>query len=478
MSKANFKFCVKNAKEAYWEKFCGKLNYHSKLTNVWKTIKLLNNNSKQSNKIILNSENDKLIDDKMSADKFAKNYSQISSNENIDKNSFLSRSNTIQEFFKSRNKSDTNKDQNLRDDSNKMNELFSRSEFEFALKSVSIHSAPGIDLISNIFLVKSPEVIKNYLMEIINLIWKTGDIPTIWKTSIIKPVLKPNKKSTELNSYRPISLTSNSSKIMEKMIVNRLSWYLEKNNLINGNQAGFRKGFCTSDPIIRLKYEADHAVKSGNITVAVLIDFTSAFDLLWADGLLIKMMNLNITGRMLKWTKNFLSNRIAKVKIGEEFSESFSPENGTPQGSAISPLLFIIMVNDFPKLSNFTSNAFFADDCTIWRSGKNINQIIHHLQEDLNLIANWCSKWGFQINTNKTIGIIFTNKIYDSKLIKLTINDRLVNFQSSCKLLGVLFDSHLTWGPQIVSVIDMTKKCLNILRCISGTNWGTKKVFF
>src|SRR6267154_314074 len=180
-----------------------------------------------------------------------------------------------------------------------MNELFSRSEFEFALKSVSIHSAPGTDLISNIFLVKSPEVIKNYLMKIINLIWKTGDIPTIWKTSIIKPVLKPNKKSSELNSYRPISLTSNSSKIMEKMIVNRLSWYLEKNNLINGNQAGFRKGFCTSDPIIRLKYEADHAVKSGNITVAVLIDFTSAFNLLWVNGLLIKMMDLNITGRSL-----------------------------------------------------------------------------------------------------------------------------------------------------------------------------------
>jgi len=68
------------------------------------------------------------------------------------------------------------------------------------------------------------------------------------------------------------------------------------------------------------------------------------------------------------------------------------------------------MVNDFPKLSQFTSDAFFADDCTIWRSGKNLSQIKLHLQQDLDTINKWCTKWGFQINTGKTVGIIFSNK--------------------------------------------------------------------
>ena len=107
---------------------------------------------------------------------------------------------------------------------------------------------------------------------------------------LINPILKPNKDSNDINSYRPISITTTISKVIEKMIVSRLSWYLDKYNLLNPAQAGFRKFFCTGDPIIRLTDEADIALHSGNITIAILIDFSRAFDTLWVDGLLIKML--------------------------------------------------------------------------------------------------------------------------------------------------------------------------------------------
>jgi len=259
---------------------------------------------------------------------------------------------------------------------------------------------------------------------------------------------------------------------MEKMVVNRLSWYLEKNNLLNPNQAGFRKGHSTSDPIIRLKSEAEFSLNSGFITVAVLIDFTRAFDLLWVDGLLIKMRQLNLSGNIINWVKNFLTNRTNIVKVGNCFSDSFSNENGTPQGSSISPILFLIMVNDFPKLSTFTSDAFFADDCTIWRSGKNINIILYHLQKDLDIISLWCKKWGLVINSDKTIGIVFTRKVIACQKLKLNIQGKPIVFQNSCILLGVQFDNHLTWGPQVESLILKSSKILNIMRCISGINWG------
>ena len=79
--------------------------------------------------------------------------------------------------------------------------------------------------------------------------------------------------------------------------------------------------------------------------------------MMWADGLLLKLLNLNITGNCFTWIKDFLHNRQIKVKIDNELSESFIMENGTPQGSSLSPLLFLLMINDFPDLSKFTSPA-------------------------------------------------------------------------------------------------------------------------
>ena len=92
---------------------------------------------------------------------------------------------------------------------------------------------------------------------------------------------------------------------MEKMISTRLTWFLNKNIIIPNSHAGFRKHFSTSDPIIRLKNEVDFVIKEGHFTVAILIDFTKAFDLLWIDGLLLKLMELNLTGKVYHWIKNF-----------------------------------------------------------------------------------------------------------------------------------------------------------------------------
>jgi len=136
------------------------------------------------------------------------------------------------------------------------------------------------------------------------------------------------------------------------------------------------------------------------------------------------MIQLKIHGNLLNWIKNFLTNRQNMVKIGKCFSNCYTTENGTPQGSSISPLLFIIMVNDFPKLSKYTSDAFFADDCTIWRSGNNCAQIIFHLQQELDLISDWCQKWGFKMNTEKSCGIVFTNKIINLSSIILKIGGK------------------------------------------------------
>ena len=264
-------------------------------------------------------------------------------------------------------------------------------------------------------------------------------------------------------------------KVMEKLVGNRLRWYLEKNNLLDPDQAGFRKQRCTLDQIMRLKVDAANSIQSGNIMVAILLDFSRAFDLLWTDGLLIKLMRLGLRGNIISWVKHFLENRSSQIKIGGLLSDSYELDNGTPQGSCLSPLLFLIMINDLATLSLFTKRALFADDLTIWRAGTNIHQITLHLQEDINTIMSWCNKWGFVINSNKTIGIIFSNKKKVAHPV-LKINNDIIKFENKCILLGVTFDSHLTWSSHINYICDRAKVRLNLMRSICGSNWGASKI--
>ena len=151
-----------------------------------------------------------------------------------------------------------------------VNEPVTLKELDTVFKSINIKSAAGSDKIHFIFFKYSPELTKNYLLQIFDKSRLQNDIPTNWKYAIVKPILKPGKNKNDLNSYRSIALTNTTSKIIEKLIVNRITWCLEKNMLINPSQADFRKAMCTTDSIIRLHQEADFALNSGFVTVAFL----------------------------------------------------------------------------------------------------------------------------------------------------------------------------------------------------------------
>ncbi|MFI5407427.1 MAG: RNA-directed DNA polymerase, partial [Nitrososphaerales archaeon] len=307
--------------------------------------------------------------------------------------------------------------------------------------------------------------------EIINSSWNKATLPTQWKNSYVKPILKHKRNKNEIDSYRPISLISNMSKIMEKMINYRLIWFLEKNHLLNKYQFGFRKLYSTTDHLLRLKEESKLSIDNGNQTLVITLDYTRAFDLVWKDGLLIKMMSLNISGNILQWTRSFLTDRGNIISINNTHSHSYTLENGIPQGSCLSPTLFLIMMNDFPELSKFTSQALFADDGNIWRSGTNLKQITHHMQQDLHTIENWSTKWGFILNPGKTTGILFSRQ-HSQEPIHLSIKNKTINIESKFKFLGVTFDTKLTWKTHVEDLVKKTQQTLNLMRCFQGVHWG------
>ena len=255
------------------------------------------------------------------------------------------------------------------------------------------------------------------------------------------------------------------------MVNNRLRWYLEKNNLYNPNQSGFRKNRNTMEQIIRLDNDIQKAFLKKHFTVGVFIDFQKAFDMIWKYGLLNKMVSLGIRGNMLAWVNSFLTNRTIQVKINNTYSEILILQNGTPQGSCISPTLFNIMVNDLSECIKFSAMSQFADDSAIWLSGMNLNFIQNRMQEDLRNIHLWCEKWGFFLSPNKTVAIIFTRKRKLGQLI-LKIGDTIINTVKEVKFLGMILDDKLTWLKHIQYVEGKCSKVINCMKLLTGTRWG------
>lgn len=309
--KAKAKYVLKLAKFNYWKEYCHKLNYSSNISKVWSTIKHFSRVDNINSMSILKNNNVYFITDLDKANALALEFKSISSNDNLNSNILKARiSTTINTLkclpiLKAKN-----------NDCKRLNVNFTMIELLEVLDASNSISSPGDDQVTYSMLHNLPVSGKDYLLKLYNISWNTGCIPNTWKFSIIKPILKGNNNPTKIDSYRPISFTSTLGKILEKMVANRLNWYLNKNKLINPNQSGFTKFRSCLDNAIRLKKDIETAFNNGDSCIAIFLDFRRAFDLVWIEGLLLKLAKLNINGNIALFIKNFHKNRSSVVKVG------------------------------------------------------------------------------------------------------------------------------------------------------------------
>ena len=245
--------------------------------------------------------------------------------------------------------------------------------------------------------------------------------------------------------------------------------------MLNNAQTGFRQGRSTLDQIIKLQDTINKYNRAKGFTVGVFLDFEKAYDMLWRPGLMAKVKKLGINGNMFAFIENFICDRTFQVQVGGELSKCAQLENGTPQGSIISPTLFLIMINDLTVSKPGVELSLFADDSATYKSGKNLKQLIKDIQDSLDSISEWCDTWGLKISMTKSCGVIFTNKTKYKVDVPLQINGVNLAMEKKVKFLGMYFDSKLTWVEHVNYIVNKCKSRLNLMRCLTGTEWGSSK---
>ena len=380
---------------AAWHEKTSSLNMEKDTGKLWTLTKLLNGEIPEKAQTVLKSEGEYIVQ-KEAANCLAKLY-QEESNVKLPRE----RTSQVREQLAQLQKQPTSH--------NCMSQPITMKEIEAAIRQLKCKKAPGPDGVTNDMIKHLGPAAKKTLLELFNESWKNGTVPALWKKATIIPIHKKGKDKKDPNSYRPISLLSCLGKVLERVINRRLISFLEERKILSPTQTGYRKHRSTEDQLALIAQEIENAFQEKKKVVSVFFDLTKAFDKVWREGLLLKILESGISGKMYRWIRCFLQDRSARVKLDGHLSKSVKMREGVPQGGVISPTLFLLYINNITTvLPRHVSNTLHADDLAVWSASEYTTSSAYRIQEAVNKVEQWTNDWGLQISGMKTQATVFS----------------------------------------------------------------------
>ena len=307
-----------------------------------------------------------------------------------------------------------------------------------------------------------------------NRVFESGYIPTTWLEGIIIPLYK-NKGEVEVpNNYRPITILSCLGKLFTSILNLRLTTYLENFQVLEENQAGFRKGYSCTDHMFTLHSLVEILKKNKKKLFCCFIDFSQAFDRVWRAGLLHKLLENSINGKFFNVIDSMYKNIKSSVQHNGDLSETFISEIGVRQGENLSPALFSLFLNDLNS-HMYVNGAngvelkdpldlslwlkllilLYADD-TIFLSETEID-----FQKSLDIFHNYCNNWHLKVNISKTKVIVFGSR--QTKNYNFTLGNDRIEITKQYHYLGMTFSSNGSYLQARKHVAQQATKAMYLL---------------
>ena len=316
----------------------------------------------------------------------------------------------------------------------------------------------------------SPSIVKSTcaafiepLTHIFNLSISQGIFPNDLKIARVIPLFKSGN-SMSLSNYRPVSVLPVFSKILERLMYNRLLSFVNKYKILYMYQFGFRADHSPNLALLFLVDKISDALEKGEYVLGLFLDFSKAFDTVNHQILFKKLEYYGVRGTALSLFKSYLENRTQYVEFNGVQSEKECIKCGVPQGSILGPLLFLIYINDLALVSDKLFSLLFADDSNMFITGDDPNLLIRTMNSEIKSVVDWLRVNKLSLNLKKTHYIIFQRPRVHFKVdVELTIDGVKIDMKENTKFLGVIIDNKLSFQQHIKYIKGKVSRGLGIL---------------
>ena len=357
-------------------------------------------------------------------------------------------------------------------------------EVDRLIRNLPNKNSSGYDDLSNILLKELHHLITQPLTDLFNRSISEGIFPEAMKLADTVPLYK-SKDRTLTTNYRPVSLLITISKLLEKAVHSRVYDFMEQTNQMYPSQYGFRKKHSCETAISELVAEIVKNMDEKKYTLGIFLDLSKAFDTLSHDVLLKKLERYRIRGYPLLWFESYLRDRKLRTKCntvnGLKYSDYYDVEYGTPQGSCLGPLLFLIFNNDLHLHLTLLKCILFADDTTLFKGHKNIRYLKWCVENEMTEVEDWFRANGLTLNLNKTECVLFgtTNLLRQDTIKEIKLGDLLVKVCDKVKFLGMWLDKELKFLYHTGQLVLKLKRNQHMLRLSHNTlNEHSKRMIY
>ena len=357
---------------------------------------------------------------------------------------------------------------------------FTFKEVKDSICRAKNNKAPGLDSITNELLKNGGDALINSLTDMFNRFLFLENSPVDWNKGIIVPIFKKGNKN-DLNNYRGITLTSCVSKIFNRLVCDRISGFIENNDILTEVQGGFRKDHRCDDHIFTLKSIIATRSAEKKSTYLAFLDFRKAFDTVWREGLLSIAWNIGIRGKVWNVLDNLYKNVQCNVKLGDIETDLFDIDEGLKQGCVLSPVLFCIYINELTKMFHDENVGisifdvkinclFWADDVVLIADNET------DLQKMLNIAGNFSERWKLDFNHSKSNVVIVGKRKDDNKIWNLG-NSRITEVDHY-KYLGFHISRNLSDHVHVNEMIKKGNRLIGYIKSIINSHDNFNRVYY